>query len=501
MKKIWLLFAVFTVAGSLPLKAQYLVNNNIRNARMLLMDLKIDEAKQLLQNELAQHPQNYYVYYLEQTCDAYALLINSDDHEYETFLENYEKWRNIMDGRDEDSPYYLFCKSEMDLQAGVFNIIHGSQFSGMKKAYNAYIAVYDNLEKYPAFKPSQKLDGFFNVAMSNMPPFVKWAVSFFGVSSDFEYGKKLLFSLYESQKNLKGTNAEAALFIIFMAKINKTPEMVYPFLQTIDSNLRNLYIIQYFRANIAYRTGRNRQADSLLSGLNKDNSSYADLIYNYLKGKILLRALDDSAAVFTKRYLTHLKKPEYFKEMTYNLALTYLLQGNREEYNRLCEVVKNKGNEINERDREALYDASLDYEPDINLVKARLLLNGGYGQRFVQNMDKFKQNEKPGLPYQLEYHLLMGRYNMLEHNYKDCKPFFKWVINRGSNQDYYFACAAALYMGAVYEAEGDYDRAKMFYKQSDDLYSSNYYEYLGDKADKGVARVKKLLEKEAARAK
>jgi len=32
---------------------------------MLLMDLRIDKAKQLLQNELDTNPENYYAYYLD----------------------------------------------------------------------------------------------------------------------------------------------------------------------------------------------------------------------------------------------------------------------------------------------------------------------------------------------------------------------------------------------------------------------------------------------------
>ncbi len=478
-----------------PLKAQYVVNSNIKNAWMLLMDLKIDEAKQLLNNELKLRPQNYYVYYLDQTCDAYALLINSNDDEYEAFLDNYEHKRSIMDDKFEDSPYYMYCKSEMDLQVAVFKIIHGSQFSGMKNAYNSYKEVYANLEQYPDFKPSLKLDGFFNVAMSNMPPFVKWAVSFFGVSSDFDYGVDLLDSLYQSQKNIIGINAEAALFIIFTAKINKTPEMVYEFTQNLDTNIRNLFIHQYFRANIAYRTGHNEQSISTLQEFNGNNSASANLIYNYLMGKVLLRKLDVNASTYIQEYLVNLKKPEYYKEMTYNLALTYLLAGNSKKYNELCYKVISGGNEINERDREALYDASLDYEPNVNLVKARLLLDGGYDEQFTKYINNFIDEHNNNLPFLLDYKLLLARYKLKNHDIKQAKSYLNWVLNHGKDEDYYFACAAALYLGNIYEDEDNFEVAKKFYKQSVDLYDSDYYEYLGDKANKGVIRVKKLLKK------
>ncbi len=492
MKKFFIAFLLLIFLGS-SLKAQYQVNDNIQNAWVLLMDLRIDSAKQLLQKELDINPENYYAYYLDQTCDAYALLINSSEEEYELFLKNYDKKRAVMDGKYESSPYYLFCKSEMDLQVAVFQIIHGSNFGGVQKAYAAYREVYKNLDKHPDFKPSLKLDGFFNVAMSNLPPFVKWVVSFFNVSSDFDYGVKTLTGLYHDQRDIKGINAESALFLIFTAKINKTPEMVYPFTQNLDSNIRSLFIHQYFRANIAYRIGKNEQALRTMKQLNGKGRPYAELIYNYMMGKVLLRKLDDSAGYYIEQYLKNLRKQEYFKEMTYNLALTELLKGNRARYNELCEVVREQGSEVNERDREALYDASLDYQPDVNLVEARLLLDGGYLEDFKRTMDAYRQHPGSELPYRLEDHFLTGRYQTQTHQVEKAVVHFQWVIDHGSDEDYYFACAAALELGGIYEQAHQLEKAKDYYKLASNLYDSDYYEYLGAKADKGLERIKQLM--------
>ena len=492
MKRFVIALLLLTLLSS-SMMAQYQVNDNMQNAWRLLMDLRIDSAKQLLQNELDKNPENYYAYYLDQTCDAYGLLINSSEDEYELFLKNYDKKRAVMDGKYESSPYCLFCKSEMDLQVAVFQIIHGSNFGGVQKAYAAYREVYKNLDKHPGFKPSLKLDGFFNVAMSNLPPFVKWVVSFFNVSSDFDYGVKTLTTLYQDQKDVKGINAEAALFFIFTAKINKTPEMVYDFTRNLDSNIRTLFIHQYFRANIAYRVGKNEQALHTMKQFNGKGRPYAELIYNYMMGKILLRKLDDSAGYYIEQYLKNLRKQEYFKEMTYNLALTELLKGNRARYNELCAVVRDEGSEVNERDREALYDASLDYQPDVNLVKARLLLEGSYLEAFKRTMDTYRQHPAGDLPYRLEYHFLTGRYQTETHQIEKAVVNFQWVIDHGSDEDYYFACASALALGGIYEAANNFEKARDYYKLASDLYDSDYYEYLGAKAEKSLERIKRMI--------
>lgn len=494
MKKS-IFIAAFLYMVSTAAWGQYQFNENCKEGWMLLMDLKIDAAKKLMAKELSINPANHYALYLDQTCDAYALFINSDDEEYEAFLNNYGKRREIMDGKFEDSPYYLMCKSEMDIQASVFRIMHGSVFGGIGKAYSGYKAVYRNLDGYPDFKPGLMLDGFFNVAMSNLPPFVKGAASILGISSDLSYGIKTLNDVYQSQKNIKGANAESALFVIFAAKINKTPEMVYDLTQSYDKKIQDLFLLKYFTANIAYRTGRNEQSLATLSTLQHENSPYAKLLYDYMMGKALLRKLDGRAGHYMDQFLNHLRRKEYFKEMTYRMALFYLINGNRDQYHVLCDLVIEKGSDINERDREALYDASLDYEPDINLVKARLLIDGGYLGRFEQAIKDFEAHLRNELPYRLEYRFLKGRYARIVDDTPDAINHYKWVIDNGRDEDYSFACEAALNLGEIFEAAGKYDYAKKYYKLSADLYKNRYYEYIGAGADKALARIK-ALEKE-----
>ncbi len=469
--------------------AIYDVNENCKNAWVLLMDLKIGEAKKLLAEEIRINPENYYAYYLDQTCDAYKMTINSSDEEYEAFVENYYRKREIMDDKDINSPYYLACYSEMEIQLGYFKIIHGTQYGGIMKMYSAYRKVYRNLQQYPGFKPSLKLDGFFNVAMSTLPPFVKWVVSFFGVSTDVDYGFKLLNENYLSQKNIKGINAESALFIILAAKINKTPERIYDFTKSLDSSISRTFIHKYFKANIAYRIGKNEEALSTLQQLDMNENAYAGIIYDYLMGKILLRKLDYDAGYYLSEYLSHLKKKEYIKEINYKLALYYLINNNLSKYTEYCEIVREEGMDLNERDREALYDASLDYIPDVNLVKARLSLDGGYYDSYEKATKQYEENSKTSLPFDLEYHFLKARFYALGTNKKEAIAEFRKVIELGEEEDYYFASEAALSLGNIYNETGKKELAKAYYEKSLKLYKSDYYEYIEDKASKALRKL------------
>ena len=480
------------VAGA---SGQYQFNGNCRNGWVLLFDLKFDEARQLMQKELSIRPTNYYALYLEQTIDAWALYINPEEKAYEAFLDNYDKKRKTMDGRYEDSPYYLMCKSEMDLQAGLFRVLNGSLLGGANKLYKGYKEVHKNLKLYPDFAPSRMIDGFFNCALSNLPPFVKGVASLFSVSSDFDKGWETLEDVYRQQEHIRGINAGSALFLIFVAKINKTPEIVYDLTQNYDTSFRELFMPQFFKANIEYRTGHNEQALGTLATLHRGNGPEAEFLYNYMTGKALLRKLDPEAGNYIQQFLKDLHEEDYFREMTYALALVHLLRGDREKYHDLCREVIEKGDDIIERDREALYDASLDYEPDIALVKTRLLLDGGYLQRAGKNISDYEAHPRPALPYKLEYHFLKGRYALASGDTTAAIRYFQWVLQNGRDEKYLFASEAALRLGEIYEKQKNYPLAYQYYKTSTDLYKSSYYEYIGSKAEKGEERVKELMKR------
>ena len=391
-----------------------------------------------------------------------------------------------MDGKDESSPHYLSCYAEMELQVAVFSVMHGSQFAGVKKGYGAYKDVYKNLKKYPQFKPNEKLEGFFNVAIANLPPFVKWAVSAFGVKVDIKRGFRILSDVYQSQKNIEGINAESALYIILAAKINKTPEMLYDFSRNLDTAVANTFIHKYFRANIAYWSGKNEEAIRILKQEEHNGNSEAMIIYNYMMGKMLLRKLDPGAEKYFLKYLNQLTKKEYLKEINYNLALYYLLNGDLVKYKKYCGVVKNQGMDLNERDREALYEANLDYIPDVNLVKAKLSLDGGYFEAYSRAMKAFEAGHSKVPAYELEYHLLKGRFAVINENSNLAAAEFRKVIELGESQDYYFASEAALRLGETYHRTGQTVLAREYYKKSVKLYKKEYYEYIEDKTTKAL---------------
>jgi len=485
-----LIFTAIILFFSLQtIRAEYVVNENCKQAWEALFNLDFITAHQIVQKELKENPNNFYAYYVDQQIDAYFMMINASQIDYEHFEGQYKKRREIMDGKSTDSPYYAMCEAEMQLQMGIFNVFFGDRISGIRRAYSAYKKFYAAQKANPDFIYNRKMIGMFNIALSNLPPFTAWAAGTFGIKGDYDTGFKIMFQYFDDVKNIQGLNAEAALYITLGYKLNKEPIKAYNFLESIDTNLVNFRLLKYFYGNTAWASGNNAEAIQLFSKFDPDDLEIEFLPYNYMLGKIQMRSIDKQAEANLLTFLRKTKKEAYIKEINYYLALYYLMNGDLDLFEKYKEIAADKGGDVTERDREALYDSKLDYIPNPALVKCKLLIDGSYYDRFYKNIQNFKLSEAKQLPYKLEYYLLMGRYYEFKNNATAEVDSYKKVIEMGSDVDYYFASEAALRLGIYYENK-DNALAKSYFETSLDLFDSDYYEYIENLAKKGLERVK-----------
>ncbi len=485
---IILFVSLFTTNSELQAQYYYKVTPAGLQAVEAIYDLRINDAESILNKELENHPGNHYIYYLLDYCNVFKVMYNPSERAFEEYEKNAEKYMTIIENDNDTSLLHFAALYEMKLYRGVLKIKFGEKFSGLRYAYGAYNGVYDLLEKYPGYPPLLKLDGMFNIAVSNMPPFVKFAVSFFGVSGNYKIGEKIMEKYYNKEKYHKTYNIEAALFMIFAGKLNKTPWEAYRFINTLPDSVTSFKLLQYFKANLAYRTGHNEEALKTLKAFYSGNIQYSFPFYHYLMGKILLRKLNGKAVYHFERFLSENNNKDYMKEINYKLALTYLLKGDIQQFEKYKNIACNEGDDITERDRETMYDCHLDYLPDINLTKAKLLLAGGYISKADSILHRGILHNIPIVADSLEFYLLKATLFKKKGEISSAVHFYEKVISVGKEEDYYFACEAALELGKIYEERNKISKARQYYELSHALYDSDYYEYLDSHAEKGLDR-------------
>ena len=489
LRKVFLLLSVLIFIFFSKLSGQYVVNDRCLDAWEKMINLEVKTAGKIIQEELKENPTNYYAYYLDQTNEFIQLMSNPSEEAYSRFLVNFEERRKIMDDEETTSPYYLACESDMTLQAGILNTLYGDKLAGVKKSYKAYRLTYDNLDDYPDFLMSKKNDGFFNVTLSNLPPFVRWAVSFFGVKNDNKKGFAMLFNYFLAEKDTRGLNSAAVLYLVNAFKINREPESAYKFIKSLDSSIRDYRLVRYFYANTAYRSGHNEEALKIFRKFDPQGVQMAFPYYDYMMARILIRRLDTNAIDYLENYLNLTKNDNYLKEINYYIALYWLINGDKKKFEYYRKVTCTVGREVQERDREAMYDCKLDYIPDPELVKARLLIDGGYFEKADSVLNTCKPAMDAPLHDQLEYALLLGKYYDHKGMKKAAITQFRKVIRLGKDADYYFASDAALRLGFIFKTT-DKQKAIEYFEMARNLYEKNFYESIDDMAAKQLALLK-----------
>jgi tetratricopeptide (TPR) repeat protein len=168
-----------------------------------------------------------------------------------------------------------------------------------------------------------------------------------------------------------------------------------------------------------------------------------------------------------------------------------LIRGDRKKSDEYRSRVALVGQDLRDRDQEAILESKPGTVPHTGLLKARLLCDGGYFDEALIVMKSIDQALLDEVAYRLEYHYRMGRILQLGGNPEKAVPEFKGAFEDGKSLPYTFATRSALFLGKIYEEKKDYRNAADWYERCVDTYSSSHTtEGVKDMAEKGVKRVK-----------
>jgi tetratricopeptide (TPR) repeat protein len=155
-----------------------------------------------------------------------------------------------------------------------------------------------------------------------------------------------------------------------------------------------------------------------------------------------------------------------------------------------AEVIK-KGNLITEADKLAYQNANANTWPNLFLLKARILSDGGFQAQALNvladktSLDFSNEDDKAEFSYRLaRIYDLMGDKDL-------AIKFYKSTMLKGKNLKQYYAARAALQIGLIYEDRKDFNNAIAFYKNSMEMKNTAFKNSLDQKAKSGILRCQK----------
>jgi len=202
----------------------------------------------------------------------------------------------------------------------------------------------------------------------------------------------------------------------------------------------------------------------------------------------MMNRLDSAADDCFKKFLAETKGVSYVKDAYLHLAWDALLHGDERKYQSYIQQVKTKGYTFNDKDKQAVTEAG-NPTPNIDLLKARLLFDGGFYDRAL----KILQDKSPASLTQVvdktDYYYRLGRvYDEMEKD-DDALRNYQQAINAGKGTPYYYAPTAAVKIGNIYERQKNKAEAVHYYNMAIAFKNHQYENSIEQKAKEGLKRL------------
>ena len=473
--------------------ANFDFNANCLRAYQNIFELKLTTAKALIANEKKVNPNNSIIPLLENYIDYFHLLTTESKADFDKLKENKSKRLDQVEGDDRSSPYYLYAQAEINLQWALIRGRYGEYFTAAREIKKANSLLQDNVKKFPGFHLNAKGLGVINAFLGNLPDgILKSTLATFGIRGNLQTGMNMLDNLAENlpKSTYEPFYEEVIFYYVFVLNdIAHSPSAYQKTMKYTGRIADSSLLKAYLKASVCAKTGHNAEAIQIL--LNRPSGNYYESFpyLDLLLGKAMLNKLDYSATTYFNLFLQHNKGVNYIKDANLYLAWSSLLKGDTGAYSAFITKVKAAGYTYQEKDKQALNEANSPV-PEVSLLKARLLFDGGYYSKGLEILSDKKETDYSVGRDRVEYYYRLGRIN--DELGKDGVALsnYQLAIDAGKMLKYYFAANAALQMGKIYEREKNYSKAKVSFNTAIQMKNHEYESSIETQAKAGLNRIK-----------
>ncbi|MBK9211445.1 MAG: tetratricopeptide repeat protein [Saprospiraceae bacterium] len=455
--------------------------------------LQLNNALKVVDEMKKQEPNNMLVYFIEDYIDFFNLFIGEERTTYQLLKNKKDIRLKMIRKGNENSPYYKFCQADIYLHWALVKLKFNEKTSAALDIRKAYSLLNQNENDFPNFMPNKKSLGVMHALIGTIPSNYKWLSNIIGITGTIDQGiQEIQLALNQAQNKEKIFELETVvMFAFMMLYLQNSPESAWSIVSTSSLNHKTNPLANFALANIASRTGRNEEAIRILKQRPKSQEFLPFYYLDLLEGMVKLKKLDLSAEKNIQVFLQNFKGENYIKEAFQKLGWIGILKNNNQSYFRCMQKCIQKGANETDEDKSAFFEAQKAKVPHIELLKARLLSDGGYAiqaHRTLINASNIIFEDKE---YLLEFNYRLGRSYQMLKNYHDAIETYEKVIEMGENNPAYFACRSALSIGNIYEDQKKYDKAVSYYEKCLEMEPSEYANGLHQKAEAGINRIRK----------
>jgi tetratricopeptide (TPR) repeat protein len=468
-------------------------NATCQKAYYEITSLRLNNGQQLINEARKANPDNLIPDYLESYIDFFILFFNEDPGEYEDRKPHFEERLTKLKEGPDTSPFYKYCQSVVALHKATVAIKFGERWSAGWDFRKAFGLIKDNRKAFPNFTPNDLIYGPLEVAAGTIPDGYKWLTNLFGMKGSIQDGMRLMRNfLNGSDPWCKLFFNEGAFYYCYLQfYVENKPDEVLQFISQRKLDVVNNHLFTYLAGNLGINNKKTEYGKNVILNRNMSAEYMATPAWDFELGYARLRHMELPEAIrHFERFISTFKGKFYVKDVYEKLSWCYYLQGNQQAADNARQMILKKGGTDTDADKKAYKEAKAGAWPNMLLLKARLLNDGGYNKEALvvlngKTTESFTQPEE-----KLEFAYRVARiYDDIGHD-KEAIQTYLSAMKLGQGRTEYYAARAALQIGYIYERQGNKAMAISFFQQCLDMEDHEYKDSLDQRAKAGIARCK-----------
>jgi len=485
-----LFFYAFDLSAS-PDQFNFNFNQNCFEAQKNIRILKLERARTILELDRKINPNNVAIDYLEDFIDFYSLITNQQTEELNKLEKNENIRINKIKNSNPNSPYFLYAQAEVNLHWAFARVLNNEFVSAAFEFRSAYQLLKVNEKKFPKFNPNKKSLGMLKAILGTVPDSYKWILNVIGMNGDFKGGMQNIKEYVEQKEFPQEELLEkqsAEFYYNFLLMNFEDKNECWKFCNRVTADYESNLLSAFLRAFTAIKCAHNDDAIIAISNCPRGNEFIKIDMLDYLMGKAKLNRLDKDADIYLKKFVTFFKGQNLIKDAYKRLSWYSLIYDDSMRYIVYTGLALKYGTVTSDEDRNAVKESESGILPDIILLKARLLFDGGYYVKAEETIKahnkKFKTNYQ-----QIEYYYRYARIMHGGNKIANAIDLYNQTINISKEITSYFAANSSLQLGYIYEKMGYKEMAITYFEKSLSYKNYEYKAGITQEAKAGLSRL------------
>ncbi|TDO26991.1 bacterial transcriptional activator domain-containing protein [Sediminibacterium goheungense] len=493
MKQTAILTLLFFLSLSAIGQKVYDFTPTCQQAYYEITRLKIEHGQELIQKARQQNPNNLIPVVLESYIDFLILFLNENPADYKLRYPRFGERIDILDEGPENSPFHRFALSTVRVHKAASAIKFGKMWEAGWDIRRTWILLKDNKKEFPRFVADDLLYGTLQTMIGTIPKGYKWLANVLGMRGSVTEGLKTVQAFINSNDPMAKIYSNEACFIYpyLLFYMDNKKEEAMDFIQQKKLDLVNNHLHGWMAANLSLNNKQSQFTQQIVQNRNS-SAEYLDIpIWDFEMGFVKLYQLKPEEAIpYFERFLQKFKGNFYVKDVYDKIRLSYYLEGNTSAAEKARQLVLTKGNTDSDADKKALKDAKANFWPNMLLLKARFLNDGGYHREALTLLHGKTENDFEKEEDRLEYVYRVARiYDDLGRDHEAINAYLA-AIRLGEFRKEYYAARAAVQIGQIYEKRGQKSLAVQYYQRCLDMGDHEYKNSLDQRAKSGILRCK-----------